>query len=107
MNKKDIFNSLLVFLFIGTALTSLSTFILQDIGLYKKVSGWPLTMYEIEYDRTTSIDTDGQISHEIVEKGKNLLWDKVMVNIVIWTLILEGTWIVYHQVFNKKKSRSV
>lgn len=82
----------MVFVLAGVVLTEASLLFPQSLGKFQKVAGWPITMYMVEYRYVGDIDSSGRITRILVPDETKLLASRMFVNIVLWTLILYGTW---------------
>lgn len=92
-----------IFFLIAVLLTCASLLFSQPLGSYKKVSGWPLTMYEVEYERMMLLSEAGEFKDQVIEKGKVFKGEIAVVNIFIWTLLLSLSYHLYHKLFTPKK----
>lgn len=88
---------LLPFLFVGIVLTHSSLMFPQNLGTLQSVAGWPLIMYKEEFRFESDIDPTGQISRQVVPEEAKLMWNRIFGNILIWTVLLYGTWWVYEK----------
>lgn len=96
---------LLIFFYIAIVLTQSSLLFPQSIGKYQKVAGWPLTMHKTQYRLEGKIEATGGIVHNLIEESKQIIWGRVIINVIVWTIILQGTWLVYNKFFEQKTSR--
>lgn len=98
-------NPLIGFLIFATVLTQTSIMFPQNIGRLQQVAGWPLTMYKAEFRRVGEIEASGEIIHRTVKDKSFLMWERVLVNFLLWMVILEGTWLSYHWIVGKKPKK--
>ena len=83
---------ILIFLFVGIVLTQSSMLFPQNLGRFQTDSGWPLTMYKAQYRLEGDIDTTGRIIRRVVPQDTELMVTRMISNILLWTLLLYGTW---------------
>ena len=83
---------ILIFLFFGIVLTQSSMLFPQNLGRFQTVSGWPLTMYKAQYREVGDIDSTGRIIRRVVPQDPELMVNRILTNILLWTLLLYGTW---------------
>ena len=98
---------LLIFFFTGIVLTQSSLLFPQNQGRFQKVAGWPLTMYETRYRIERDIEPTGTIIHRTVQDDSQLMWGRLVLNIILWTFILYGTWWMYQKVYHTSSSQAV
>ncbi len=88
-------NPLIVFLFVSIVLTQISVAFPQSLGNFHKVSGWPLTIYKVDYRMAGDIEPTGKFVHWLAPTNSRMMWEKFILNILIWTTLLQGTWWFY------------
>jgi hypothetical protein len=96
---------LLVFFYVAVVLTQSSLFFPQSLGSFERVAGWPLTMHKTEYKIEGKIEPTGSIVHDLIEESRQIMWGRVFLNIVIWTLLLHGSWFTYYKFFGQKTEK--
>ncbi len=99
-------NPLLTFLIIGVLLTEASLIFPQRIGNFQKVAGWPLTMHKVYYKVVGNFTTSGEIVHNIIKSDSEMFWNMAFLNILIWTLLLYSTWLVYEKRGKNKSNQA-
>ena len=97
---------ILIFLFTGIVLTQSSLLFPQNQGRFQIVAGWPLTMYETRFRIEGDIEPTGTIIHRTVQEGSQLMWGRVVLNIILWTFILYGTWWMYQKAHHTSSSQA-
>ena len=90
------------FLFVSIVLTNSSVFFPQNIGSFQKVAGWPLVMYKLDYRLTGDIEPTGKLIHWLTPFQSQVMWERVFLNILIWTVLLQGTWWFYRKLEQPK-----
>ena len=90
------------FLFFSIVLTNTSVFFPQNLGEFQKVAGWPLVMYKVEYRLAGDIEPTGKLTHWLSPDKNQVMWEKVFLNILLWTVLLQGTWWFYQKLEEPK-----
>jgi hypothetical protein len=96
---------LVFFFYVAVVLTQSSLLFPQSLGSFQRVAGWPLVMHKTQYKIQGKIEQTGSIVHNIKEESKQIMWGRVLLNIVIWTAILQGTWIGYYKLLDRKTGK--
>jgi len=85
----------IAFLFVSIVLTKSSFLFPQKLGNFQRVAGWPLTVYKVDYRIAGDIESTGRLNHWIVSDNREIMWGKLLLNILIWIALLQGTWWFY------------
>ena len=96
----------ILFFYLAVVLTRISLFFPQTIGTFHKVAGWPLAYYKSEYAITAEILEESRIVHKFIVKSNEIIRKNLVLNVVIWTVLLQSSWWMYEGK-NKQKAKDV
>lgn len=94
---------IILFIYLSVVLTQSSILFPQNIGRFQKVAGWPLSMYKVNFKYVGGINSSGRLVRRVKQTSSKMMWERVFVNILIWTALFQGTWWTYHMIIDKKK----
>jgi hypothetical protein len=94
-----------VFLVIAFLISQTSILFPQRLGSKLEVAGWPLKIYERSYYQVTDVNTNGKLTKLTVSDDGRILFDKVVINILLWLLILSVTYWTYKFIELSGKNR--
>lgn len=89
--------SFFLFMALGIFLTYSSVHFPQSVGRYQVVAGWPLAVYRVEYRRVGEIQPTGSIQHRLIVDQNRFMWSQALVNVLLWTTLLYGTWWIFEK----------
>jgi len=99
-------NPLLIFLIISVVLTEVSLVFPQKIGNFQEAAGWPLTMHRVYYKLVGNFTSSGELVHSTIKSDSAMSWNMAFLNILIWTLLLYSTWLLYEKTDKTKSTRA-